>query len=224
MVPKTPEIAGKDFSASRNSAAGTVAARGFTRRRRKLQNTGDLECLLPLSSYAGGEQHLYLQNTKKRKQQGFWFCLIVSDLLSSVFSFWFCSSLLQVAVGSEVRASASSLLRLADRAVLPCPSCSRMLASERRVSGRRCCDGKETSLLDLFQVAGGSVSSGMEIGGEAVVAGCCGEELLLLWCSLEAGVDGLPSLLLVVGLAAGAGGCSAAEEGKTCWLKREPWV
>jgi hypothetical protein len=30
----------------------------------------------------------------------------------------------------------------------------------------------------------------MEIGGEAVVAGCCGEELLLLWCSLEAGVDG----------------------------------
>jgi hypothetical protein len=35
---------------------------------------------------------------------------------------------------------------------------------------------------------------------EAVVAGCCGEELLLLWCSLEAGVDGLPSLLLVVGL------------------------
>jgi hypothetical protein len=35
----------------------------------------------------------------------------------------------------------------------------------------------------------------MEIGGEAVVAGCCGEELLLLWCSLEAGVDGLPSLL-----------------------------
>jgi hypothetical protein len=48
MVPKTPEIAGKDFSASQNSAAGTVAARGFTRRRQKLQNTGDLECLLPL--------------------------------------------------------------------------------------------------------------------------------------------------------------------------------
>jgi hypothetical protein len=87
------------------------------------------------------------------------------------------------------------------------------------VSERHCCDGKETSLLDLFQVAGGSVSSGMEIGGEAVVAGCCGEELLLLWCSLEAGVDGLPSLLLVVGLAAGAGGCSAAEEGNTCWGK-----
>jgi hypothetical protein len=65
-----------------------------------------------------------------------------------------------VAVGSEVRASASPLLRLADRAVLPCPSCGRMLAGERRVSGRRCCDGKETSLLDLFQVAGGSVSSG----------------------------------------------------------------
>jgi len=64
----------------------------------------------------------------------------------------------------------------------------------------------------------------MEIGGEAVVAGCCGEELLLLWCSLEAGVDGLPSLLLVAGLAARAGGCSAAKEGKTCWLKREPWV
>ena len=124
-----------------------------------------------------------------------------------------------MAVGSEVRASASSLLRLADRAVLPCPSCSRMLASERRVSGRRCCDGKETSLLDLFQVAGGSVSSGMEIGGEAVVAGCCGEELLLLWCSLEAGVDGLPSLLLFVGLAAGAG---SAERGKNGGRPREP--
>ena len=41
---------------------------------------------------------------------------------------------------------------------------------------------------------------GMEIGGEVVVAGCCGEERLLLWCSLEAGVDGLPSLLLFVGL------------------------
>jgi len=53
---------------------------------------------------------------------------------------------------------------------------------------------------------------GMEIGGEAVVAGYCGEELLLLWCSLEAGVDGLPSLLLFVGLAAGAG---SAEEGRT---------
>jgi len=178
----------------------------------------------PLHFSRRRRQRRYLQNTKKRKQQGFRFCLIVSDLLSSVFSFWFCSSLLQVAVGPEVRASASPLLRLADRAVLPCHSSSRMLASERRVSGRRCCDGKETSLLDLFQVAGGSVSSGMEIGGEAVVAGCCGEELLLLWCSLEAGVDGLPSLLLVVGLAAGAGGCSAAEEGKTCWLKREPWV
>jgi len=87
------------------------------------------------------------------------------------------------------------------------------------VSERHCCDGKETSLLDLFQVAGGSVSSGMEIGGEVVVAGCCGEELLLLWCSLEAGVDGLPSLLLVVGLATGAEGCSAAEEGNTCWGK-----
>jgi len=100
----------------------------------------------------------------------------------------FCSSLLQVAVGSEVRASASPLLRLADRAMLPCPSCSRMLGGERRVSRRRCCDGKETSLLDLFQVAGVSVSSGMEIGGEAVV----GEELLLLWRSLEAGVDVFP--------------------------------
>jgi len=72
----------------------------------------------------------------------------------------FCSSLLQVAVGSKVTASSSPLLRLADRAVLPCPSCNRMLAGERRVRGRRCCDGKETSLLDLFQVAGGSVSSG----------------------------------------------------------------
>jgi hypothetical protein len=68
----------------------------------------------------------------------------------------FCSSLLQVA---GLPAS-SPLLRLADRAVLPCSSCSRMLAGERRVRGRRCCDGKETSLLDLFQVAGGSVSSG----------------------------------------------------------------
>ena len=56
------------------------------------------------------------------------------------------------------------------------------------MSRRRCCDGKETSLLDLFQVAGVSVSSGMEIGGEAVV----GEELLLLWRSLEAGVDVFP--------------------------------
>jgi hypothetical protein len=63
-----------------------------------------------------------------------------------------------------------------------------MLGGERRVSRRRCCDGKETSLLDLFQVAGVSVSSGMEIGGEAVV----GEELLLLWRSLEAGVDVFP--------------------------------
>ena len=26
------------------------------------------------------------------------------------------------------------------------------------------------------------------------------------------------------GLVAAAGGCSAAEEGKTRWLKREPWV
>jgi hypothetical protein len=46
--------------------------------------------------------------------------------------------------------------------------------------------------------------------------------MLLLLPQLGAGVDGLPSLLLVVGLAAGAGGCSVVEEGKTCWLKREP--
>jgi hypothetical protein len=61
--------------------------------------------------------------------------------------------------------------------------------------------------------------SGMEIGGEAVVAGCCGEELLLLWCSLEAGVDGPPSLLLFVGLAAGVG---SAERGKNGGRPREP--
>jgi hypothetical protein len=60
---------------------------------------------------------------------------------------------------------------------------------------------------------------GMEIGGEAVVASCCGEELLLLWSSLEAGVDGLPSLLLLVGLAAGVG---SAERGKNGGRPREP--
>ena len=32
-----------------------------------------------------------------------------------------------------------------------------------------------------------------------------GELLLLLWCLLEAGIDGLPSLLLFVVFAAGAG-------------------
>jgi hypothetical protein len=41
---------------------------------------------------------------------------------------------------------------------------------------------------------------GMEIGGEAIVAGCCGEERLLLWCSLEAGVE---LLLLWCSLEAG---------------------
>jgi hypothetical protein len=62
-------------------------------------------------------------------------------------------------------------------------------------------------------------------GGRSWKQRRCDEETLLpLWCLLEVGVDGLPSLLLVVGLAAGAGGCSAAEEGKTCWLKQEPWV
>jgi len=34
-----------------------------------------------------------------------------------------------VAVGSEFRALSSPLLRVADRAVLPCPSCSRRLAA-----------------------------------------------------------------------------------------------
>jgi len=43
----------------------------------------------PLPFLAGGGQRRYLQNTKKRKQQGFRFCLVASDLLSSVFSFWF---------------------------------------------------------------------------------------------------------------------------------------
>jgi hypothetical protein len=38
--------------------------------------------------------------------------------------------------------------------------------------GRRC-----WLMVDLWP--------GMEIEGETVVAGCCGEELLLLWCSLE---------------------------------------
>jgi hypothetical protein len=66
---------------------------------------------------------------------------------------------------------------------------------------------------------------GMEIGGEAVVAGCCGEERLLLWCSLEAGVDGeragsvgcgqkLP--LLEVGCRAICEG--RAGEGRLCWM------
>jgi hypothetical protein len=72
--------------------------------------------------------------------------------------------------------------------------------------GRRC-----WLMVDLWP--------GMEIRGEAVVPGCCGEELLLLWCSLEAGVDGLPSLLLFVGLAARAG---SAERGKNGGRPREP--
>ncbi|KAI9395332.1 hypothetical protein POPTR_005G218650v4 [Populus trichocarpa] len=79
---------------------------------------------------------------------------------------------------------------------------------------------------------------GMEIGGEAVVAGCCGEERLLLWCSLEAGEE---RLLLWCSLEAGVDGeragyvgcgqklpllevgCRAiceggAGEGRLCWV------
>ena len=40
-----------------------------------------------------------------------------------------------------------------------------------------------------------------------------------VWCSLETGVDGLPSRLLFVGLAAGAG---SAERGKNGGRPREP--
>jgi len=54
---------------------------------------------------------------------------------------------------------------------------------------------------------------GMEIGGEAVVAGCCGEERLLLWCSLEAGVE---LLLLWCSLGADVDGERAGSVGRSC--------
>jgi len=50
--------------------------------------------------------------------------------------------------------------------------------------------------------------------------GCCCWWPVCGLCCKPAGEGGS----VVAGVAAAAGGCSAAEEGKTCWLKREPWV
>jgi len=82
---------------------------------------------------------------------------------------------------------------------------------------------RKPKLLLVFVCRGGREEAGSAgaTGGRRRTAPCLWAMLLLL-PQLGAGVDGLPSLLLVVGLAAGAGGCSVVEEGKTCWLKREP--
>jgi len=55
------------------------------------------------------------------------------------------------------------------------------------------------------------------------MAGCCGEELLLLWCSLEAGVDGLPSLLLWCSLELGRSRERKTAADRESKEKREHW-
>jgi hypothetical protein len=76
---------------------------------------------------------------------------------------------------------------------------------------------RKPKLLLVFVCRGGREEAGSAgaTGGRRRTAPRLWAMLLLL-PPLGAGVDGLPSLLLVMGLAAGAGGCSAAEEGKTC--------
>ena len=58
-----------------------------------------------------------------------------------------------------------------------------------------------------------AAAGGCSVGlGLLAVAGCCGEERLLLWCSLEAGVE----LLLEVGCRVICEG--RAGEGRLCWM------